>query len=555
MSNSSIFQRKGFLLGAAVFFVAFALRLVGIRWGLPNDLHIFSYHPDEGINLSYASQIDPGSLKFTPHFYNYPTLYLTLLRLLGGAAPKDPAEFSGWLAAGHLAGRFLNVLAGSSLAVAGFVATRRFSKSDLGGVIAGLSLAFAPALVVHSDFQTVDMLATAFFAWSVERSLALSELTAEDLARFGLRTTIWAAVFAGLSMGTKYNGVICLASLFAALALVKGKRALGWAGGSVLVCGLVFVLTTPGVILESAKFLEDFKFELRYAKEGHGDVFALTVNGFLYHFSNLVLGMGSLLTAVGLAAGLYALTKRHKWAWILMASWLVYFLAIGSGQDKYIRYALPLFFGIACWIGYAVASGQRKGKIGHVVAVFGILGLGGLDGGGLFGASKFLSVMGQPDARDEAAKMLRKDYKGKRVGFVSDPWDYSPPVYPVTGRFRGPYNTYLADMSNSDPIVVRHVPDNPDARIDWDPKLLEVEKPDAVVFSNIEQERYTRWLRIGDQAPEKYKLMGQNYDEFMKRLSSEYELQAIFGDVTRQNMVHDLQYVWPVIQVWKRKGS
>ena len=57
-------------------------RLIGINWGLPNDLHAQSYHPDEPVNLLVAQQVDISKGDFEPGFYNYPTLYLTALRVV-----------------------------------------------------------------------------------------------------------------------------------------------------------------------------------------------------------------------------------------------------------------------------------------------------------------------------------------------------------------------------------------------------------------------------------------------------------------------------------------
>ncbi|MEM1825420.1 MAG: hypothetical protein QXX35_01540, partial [Desulfurococcaceae archaeon] len=55
------------------------VRLIGVRWGLPNAERYFSYHPDEWLILlaSYFT-INPYRGEFLPGFYNYGTLPLYL---------------------------------------------------------------------------------------------------------------------------------------------------------------------------------------------------------------------------------------------------------------------------------------------------------------------------------------------------------------------------------------------------------------------------------------------------------------------------------------------
>lgn len=549
--SKSLKSNPAALLGLVVFLVALAYRFVGIQWGLPNELHLFSYHPDEPINLGAANQIHPESFSFTPHFYNYPTLYLTLLRLVAGPQPTDMTQLGGYFASAHLMGRLISVLAGAFVALAAFSATRRFA-GNLGGVIAGAFVAFAPAMVVHSRFQTVDMLAAVFFAWSVERAIAL--VTTKDAnPKQLLQMVLASGVLAGLSMGTKYTGIVALGSLLAALVLVKPKNAVALAGGSVLAAIVVFVITTPGCLLETSKFLADIRFEAQHTREGHGDTFALTGPGFIYHISNLVTGMGLLATLVGIVSLGYACFRRHIWAFVLAASWVPYYLLIGQGQDKFMRYTLPLFFGLACFVAYAIVCGQNKKGWGLAVVALGIFGLGGADRGGLMSSANYTMLMAGKEPRDEAARYLKEKAKGKSVGLVTDPWTYTAPIYPLTGRPRNRWEVYAQDMASSDPRVVRYAPANPEERLEWDPRLISEAKPDYITFSNIESERYEYWLRLGPGIEARYKEQAARYDQFVKELNDKYVVDAIFGQLDQTPAVHDMEYVRPVIQVWKRK--
>ncbi|HMC83217.1 MAG TPA: hypothetical protein VKL61_08290, partial [Candidatus Polarisedimenticolia bacterium] len=50
------------------------LRLWGLGWGLPNEHHYYSYHPDEAYLLQTSSPafggLDLPHGKFLPHFYS-----------------------------------------------------------------------------------------------------------------------------------------------------------------------------------------------------------------------------------------------------------------------------------------------------------------------------------------------------------------------------------------------------------------------------------------------------------------------------------------------------
>src|SRR5512140_1268 len=64
---------------AAILVVAATLRLTGLRWGLPNQAHYFSYHPDEIFLLLPSLGFAQGD--WNPHFFNYGTLYIYLVGL------------------------------------------------------------------------------------------------------------------------------------------------------------------------------------------------------------------------------------------------------------------------------------------------------------------------------------------------------------------------------------------------------------------------------------------------------------------------------------------
>ena len=98
---------------------------MGMSWGLPNEDRYQSLHPDEPVIWQYAQGLEPAKLQLSPGFYNYGTLYLTTLKVASdmvavysGAPPAAERQRS-WQFAGacHLAGRWVNAIAGSATAL------------------------------------------------------------------------------------------------------------------------------------------------------------------------------------------------------------------------------------------------------------------------------------------------------------------------------------------------------------------------------------------------------------------------------------------------------
>jgi len=158
----------------SLFLCALALRLWGIDWSLPNERHLFSYHPDEGVNLVMGvleNGRDPR-----PHldlrFYNYGGLYFYLWQgavainqsygLVREPDSQQPTMSpTATFAALLKVGRLLTALLGALMAWAVFaLGSRLFGRTA--GWIAGAVYAIVPAAVVHSHYATVDVPATFF---------------------------------------------------------------------------------------------------------------------------------------------------------------------------------------------------------------------------------------------------------------------------------------------------------------------------------------------------------------------------------------------------------
>jgi len=558
-SRLAFLKTPAFGLGLACFAFALLIRLVGIGWGLPNDLRHQSLHPDEPIIWIYSQQIDPAKGDFDPGFYNYGSLYLTTMSVVTrvvdayGGGPTGPGEPALWQAIGryHLAGRIITAVAGAGTAWVVFALLRRRTHV-VGATLGAAIVAVAPGFVVHSRFQTVDVPATFLLAlslfWALE--LALDEGTQGAQAQ---RAALLSGLFAGLSAGTKYTGILALIALVAVVLPRPDRwRRLAEGSGAALVA---FAVATPGVWLNPTAFLRDFRYEMTHTATGHGLVFAALPSGFSVHVANLALAMGPLLLiggGVGLGAAAF---RRYRWAWGLLAYSLAYYVLIGRAEVLFLRYVLPLVPVLAVGLGWAVGQAHAHADRRWRVAVAGAgLAVVGIGGGGLITTILYSQLMTNPDPRDAAAIWLKANAAGRTLGFVSDPWFQSPPVYPDTAL---PRTVQFAERDRRmrearNPQVVRHVPANPNQRADFDPALLTQERPDYIVTSSFETDDLARVAaRLSSITDPSWRIQAERYQAFTVGLRRDYQVVRAWGSVIPS--AHDLMYVQPRVTLWQRR--
>lgn len=529
-----------------VFAAALLLRLIALDWGLPSQDRHFSLHPDEPIVLAASRAIEPAQGNFAPGFYNYGTLYLTLSRVAGDVALGWPGVESepAWSEARrlHLAGRVVSALAGAWAAL--LVVLLLLPRAGrIGAIAGGIALAFASGHVEHSRFQTVDVVATALALASL---LYASRLASSEGDR-PWRDALLAGVFAGLAAGAKYGAGLTLVGLVVAALLRFRALGLRHVAAAASVALLAFLITTPGALIEWEVFSRDLRYEFGHVAEGHGLVFAGTTSGWVYHLGNLTAGYGALALALSFA-GLW-LARRAPWCVPLLVFAALYYVTIARADVKFFRYTLPLFpvlaAGFGVLVGRAASTESFRGRLGLVGC---LIVLGGM----LAASARITAWMLGPDPRFIAAQHLRRAHPDGVVGLVSDPWFYTPTLYPETAMPRPLFvrEGFAAMDRARRPRVLRHLPVDPAKRIDWDLRLLDEDQPDVVVYTSFETEGLSRF---GESAapPDRFRLQIERYRAFQSRLRQDYEVEAIYG--VGGPSIHDLMYVYPSVVIWKRR--
>jgi Dolichyl-phosphate-mannose-protein mannosyltransferase len=314
------------------------LRIVPIWFGLPYG----NARPDEETSLGQAVAILGGDPN--PHFFHWPSLtfylFAGLFRL--ASALRATAGFDVQLTDAQrlLVARGFIALVGTATLGVLFRIGRRIG-GDLAGLIAALFLAVSILHVRESHFAMTDVLMT-FFAMI---SLGLL-LRGFDLERE--RTESWAAagLAGGLAASAKYTALALLASMAVAPVLVlvrkRGPQLRTWAasGAFVALFAFGFVAATPFALLDSAKFIEDFQFNLTHLSEGHGINLG---RGWLYHLTRSLPYGVSFPIFIAALAGAVPFARRHgAHAAIVGAFAFATYLSLGSGYAVFFRYVLPI---------------------------------------------------------------------------------------------------------------------------------------------------------------------------------------------------------------------
>jgi hypothetical protein len=527
-------------LGLGLFLLAFLVRVPGLAWGLPGPNRIGSLHPDEPINWMVTQRVSLTNLD--TGFYNYGSLFFFVQKFFASLVPASGDVISS-MRADLLLGRGVNALFGAG--IVWLVFAFLFKRTHLVGALFGAGLVcFAPGLVVHSRFYSPDILST-FLIF-----LALY-LASELEGKSDWKSYAYVGLVAGLAMGTKYTGFLATLAVTPFLMQVeKAQRfrlALAVIGSTIV----GFLISTPGVFLNPKAFADGFGYEVWHSKAGHGLVFAGTSPAILYHLGNLAATVGFVSVLIGFVGLGRASYRKHRWALALVLFAVAYYLVLGTAEIKFARYVFPLIPVLAVGFGWIIGrmheNEDKKWKIGVAIAAF---SLAGFFGGGISSSAIATNQMVNPDPRDVAAEFLVTNGKGRSVGLVSDPWFYSPTLYPLAQAPRsvGFVAREEARLNSSDPKVLRYVPEDPNARQDWDLRLLTDLKPDYVIFSSFEAEGYLRLANQKSDSPEV-----KNYLDFLKLLSNDYGIVKVFGPNTEE--VHDMMYTRPYLQLWQRKAN
>ncbi len=366
---------------AAVGALALALRLLGLRYGLPAV-----YNPDEVAIMSRALGFAKGDLN--PHNFLYPTLYFYALfawiglsaiwAVITGATAGlaafqrdffvDPTRV-------YVAGRLLTALCGTATVVAAWRLTRDVAGGTA-ATCAALLLAVAPLHVRDSHYVKHDVPATllvvlAYVAYA--RIWMAPALKAPDLkvgptggraAAGGTQRIVIAAAITGAAFSTHYYTVFLAIPL--AWSALHGASTAGQAvrrvASAAIISAAVFFLLSPFLLVEPGTALRDIQanraivVDRAIAGAGYWQT-AWRYAAMLWQDS---MGWPVIVLA---GAGIVVAASRDlvRTAWLL--SFAAPFLLLIASTFPASRYLIPVLPFIALFAGIAIAGAWQWRRV------------------------------------------------------------------------------------------------------------------------------------------------------------------------------------------------
>lgn len=260
-------------------------------------------HWDEG-NIQWSVQKSAETGLLVPNWYLYPSLPydISVVVAAPSIAKQALADRGAFKSVGDAAIRrgeiartkpyllrlravffILSMIAG----VAVFVLALALTGNSWLALFSALLLILSPEFFYHSRWVATDTLLAMLTAWAMFLQYRL--FNAKTKREFVQRTLVTGA-FVGLCIGTKYPGGILLAPLALAVWLPERGEAIGTRlklqtfAGALLAAAVVFLLTTPGAMVDPLRFARDVVIEIQHYSGGHG---GYTVGRGWDHFSRL----------------------------------------------------------------------------------------------------------------------------------------------------------------------------------------------------------------------------------------------------------------------------
>jgi hypothetical protein len=416
-------------------FVALALRLLSITWGLPLDEFTTYYHPDERKIVVGAMDfptdiLDRQDLRY-PTFYHYAIGTLTLpLRWAVALVPTVGAQVD-LVLIHHVIARLCSVLLGTLTVLVVYWLAKKLYGAQVALVAAAL-IAVAGYHVTQSALTTVDVASSFLAVIALDRCYSL-------VVENSRRNYVYLAVASGLLIGTKYTGAVILvpgllAHLFGAW---RGCQPSTEAGSerrwvdlarrivlnpdlALYLVGtlLVFLFTTPSIVLSPQNLVQSLNQEFRSQSASWAS--RLDLNMWLRTMKKLGEVIGLPLATVSFLGALRSLVRPRGEELLLIGFVIPYYLVLSNKTTgRYTIILLPVFCILAARLLVEIWARQER-----VFRFFGTLSIVFIWVWTLRYTSLAIYTRLAPDARTQAAHFIAENVPPGRSICLGDVGNY-----------------------------------------------------------------------------------------------------------------------------------
>jgi hypothetical protein len=477
------------LAAAAILLVAAAVRLWGIRHGLP-----YAYDVDERAHYVPQALAAAGG-DLNPDYFINPPAFTYLLGAVYRVAFGADAQrrFATDPAGVLLTARLLSAALGVGSVAATLAAGRTWFDRRTGLLAAAvMAVAFLPAFYARLGLgDAASVLACALAVWAAARIAA-----ADRRADYAL-----AGAFAGLAAATKYTAgaVLVLVPLAAVVAPRRNpRRVAGHVALAAAAALAAFLVANPFALLDRHAFVADLG-RLQRFTVGPPLVGQLERDGVAYYLTSLGWALG-IVPALAAGAGLALLAVRRRPQALALGPFVVCFvLYMGLHSRFYARWMLPLYPVLAILAAHAavqLSGWLRRARVPEAVAT--ALVAGALVGPALVPTLRNARTLAREDTRSRARAWLAEHVsRGTRVVFEpSAPAEWYG-VTPGGGPDADPHRQWRR-FHRDDAIISEQARSHPGARTPSD--FLNYERAlDPTLVGIYERRGYCWVVTVSDQ--------------------------------------------------------
>lgn len=516
------------------------LRLYGIKWGLPDEKHFFSYSPDEYTIFQLLSRLNPSKFDFNIHTYFNGSIFvyilafvfktLSLMKIIILTTSREfyhfyPLEWGKLYLVGRLTMVSFSIL---TVYLVYLIGKNLYNKKV--GLISCLLFSTLPLHVVLSHQMIIDVFV---IFWVCLAFVFLSKILFSNAWRW----YVLAGIAIGASIVAKITAVTLLPFIFLCH-LIREKRLI--INKKLIVSHLVIFFSflffnpyLPFNLSEVKNQLLEFNAHITTFWIGWGYNWL----GQIFNLSQYGLGVPLfILTLAGIFLGLILRKKSD----IIILSWIIInFIIISKTFTPFIKYHLiisPFMVMLGSRFIYFLLEKTKIIRYSAIVIIISIVFFT------LILSLSYDRLMASRDVRDEASDWIISNIpKGSKIGVAREPYYFSPPVilsqYFYTGKSQYIKFTHQYEITN----------------LGYDLNRLNLVKPDYLVISDSE---YYHILRIKERfCPSRDSLFIQeifNKERFIqvKRFQKEPKILGI--KFSKGYPPRDWLFIYPTIHILKR---
>lgn len=410
---------------ALIFILAFALRLCGIGFGLPDF-----FHADEPTAINMAMAMGQGDLN--PHAFWKPALLYYLIFI----------QFGIYYIFGFLTGVFKNTTDFVSLFLNNPTSFYLIARISMGAVCGAVSI-FPMYLLGKKVFSKNVGIICAFFlainflhvrnshyAWHdipMTLMILLSLLWIYRIYdRAAIKDYLLCGTMIAVATAFKYNAILLVVPVFVAHFFHGAEKRTPPAkiifdirliyGGLTLV--LVFLLLNPFLLLDIKSFIKTF----------HAQAATVGYNGSLHHLKYSMLGsMGMIQLCLGFLGIAIALRMKMIKAVVSISFLLVFYLSVTFCGQMHERYVIPM---VPVWLMFSAFACERISGIfkAKKIALISIVSIAAVVS---LAKSCYLDhLFTLPDTRTQAKEYVAANIKpGEKIAMVDT--FFSPRLAPT----------------------------------------------------------------------------------------------------------------------------